>query len=399
MMRATTAALMAGALLLPAMARSAQKAEAEPAPAVTEPEQPGAEVAPPAPGAKKEGKGQESTYETYVVKPGDTLWDLSSKYLGNPWYWPKVWSYNPEIENPHWIYPGNNIRFYPSGDEGPAQVEEQPQTTTTELGEVTSGSINSQETFGEDEDVVAIAGGMKYGYKPDGKHSLFRQDGLITQRELDESGVIEKSYSEKEMMDNYDKVYVRFKNKSAVRLGERYSIFRTGESVKHPITGSNFGYLTRIVGTMRIVALDKEYVTGMIDTTVDDIHRGDFVGPLGNFDKQIIYKDNLRQVKGVILTTLMDALTLVGEQHWVFIDKGSRDGVEEGNTFTVMHNGDRVLDESNEKKFPEEIAGTLLVVDVKEHTSSCLVMRSVDALEIGDTVVMRPITKAASATP
>ncbi len=61
--------------------------------------------------------------DSYTVKPGDTLWDLSGRFLNNPWYWPKVWSYNPEISNPHWIYPGNVVRFYPSSVEAPTRVE------------------------------------------------------------------------------------------------------------------------------------------------------------------------------------------------------------------------------------------------------------------------------------
>ncbi len=61
--------------------------------------------------------------EVHSVVKGDTLWDLSQRYLGSPWYWPKVWSFNPEIANPHWIYPGNQVRFYRSGDEGPSRVE------------------------------------------------------------------------------------------------------------------------------------------------------------------------------------------------------------------------------------------------------------------------------------
>src|SRR4051794_22822885 len=49
------------------------------------------------------------TSEVHVVQSGDTLWDLCSKVLNSPWYWPKIWSYNPQITNPHWIYPGNEL--------------------------------------------------------------------------------------------------------------------------------------------------------------------------------------------------------------------------------------------------------------------------------------------------
>jgi len=389
MKRATTAALLA-ALLVPGFARAQGAGEG---PAVTEPEGAGAEVAPKAGDAKPEAKGAESTYETYTVKPGDTLWDLSQRYLGNPWYWPKVWSYNPEIENPHWIYPGNNIRFYPAGDEMPAKVEaEQPMAQPSEVGDFSVGSINGPEQLTDDDDVVAIAAGTKMGYVPP-KRSLLRQDGLVTQRELDDSGVIEKSAAEKELLDTYEKVYLKFRNKSAVRLGERYSIFRTSGAVTHPVSGANFGYLTHIVGSLRIVSIDQQYITGMIEQTYDGIERGDFVGPLGNFDKQVILKDNARQINGVILGGLQDYVPAFGEQHFVFIDKGSRDGVEEGNSFNVVLRGDPLFE--RDSKFPPELAGIVVVVDVKETASMCLVARSVRELSPGDPVVIRNARAAA----
>src|SRR5258708_30774465 len=69
------------------------------------------------------------TPEEYVIQKGDTLWDLSQKFLNNPWYWPKIWSNNPYIENPHWIYPGNKLRIVPGegGAQAPAQVQAPPE--------------------------------------------------------------------------------------------------------------------------------------------------------------------------------------------------------------------------------------------------------------------------------
>ena len=60
--------------------------------------------------------------ETHVVRSGDTLWDLCAKYLNSPWYWPKIWSYNPQLTNPHWLYPGNALRFYPSDENLPTEI-------------------------------------------------------------------------------------------------------------------------------------------------------------------------------------------------------------------------------------------------------------------------------------
>src|SRR5262245_12653178 len=59
--------------------------------------------------------------ETHTIKKGDTLWDICKNVLGSPWEWPKVWSYNPNITNPHWIFPGDTIRLVPGSIDEPAE--------------------------------------------------------------------------------------------------------------------------------------------------------------------------------------------------------------------------------------------------------------------------------------
>lgn len=380
MKRAIAAALVSAALY--SFAAGAQESEPD--------ESSGADAVLPSEGAAPKVKGQEQVGETYTVRSGDTLWDLSQRFLGNPWYWPKVWSYNPEIENPHWIYPGNLIRFYPSSEEAPAQVEAGEPAGD---GDVTAGTLDS----GQDDDVVAVSPGIKIGYVPP-RRSFMRQDGLITRRELEDAGVIEKAWAEKEMLSTYDKVYLRFKNKAAVRLGERYSVFRTGSEVKHPVTGRKYGYLTRIVGTLRIEALGDGMVTGMIEHSLDDIHRGDFVGPLGSFDKQVIAKNAARPIQGVILASLIPNIPLIGEHHVVFIDKGSKDGVEEGYLFSAVRRGDPLEGvDGDPRGYPAEDVATMVVVDVKESASAALVIRSIRELAVGERVVARASAAHASA--
>ena len=74
------------------------------------------------------GSNETSAPESYLVRPGDTLWNLSQRFLNNPWYWPRIWSYNQQLDNPNWIYPGSQIRFYPGTDvpitTPPAEVDD-----------------------------------------------------------------------------------------------------------------------------------------------------------------------------------------------------------------------------------------------------------------------------------
>ena len=47
--------------------------------------------------------------DTYVVEPGDTLWDISALFLNEPWRWPELWQVNPDVRDPNLIYPGDTL--------------------------------------------------------------------------------------------------------------------------------------------------------------------------------------------------------------------------------------------------------------------------------------------------
>ena len=85
----------------------------------------------------------------HVVEDGDTLWDICDAVLGRPELWPRVWSMNPEITNPHWIYPGDIIRLSPRG--GATKVA----AMAAELTGVDESEEDETETLVEEEEVLA----------------------------------------------------------------------------------------------------------------------------------------------------------------------------------------------------------------------------------------------------
>jgi hypothetical protein len=356
-----------------------------------QPGQPGKFTVPPGQGGRESAPG-----EMHTVEKGDTLWDLSQRYLGSPWYWPKVWSYNPEIANPHWIYPGNNVRFFPGGEEVPSRVEAgvgpaemateaNDITETTELGDV------------DGESLVQVTG--KIGYEPKASRTVMKQS-FVTTRELDEAGRIEGAATGAEMLSTPDTVYLRFKRKADAKLGDRYVVFHTAQEVKHPVTGKPVGFLTDFVGTLRVVALGDNYVTAQITDTWDAIARGDLVGPYGEkLVDQVVGRRNEKELAGVVVTALVPYLTMTAEHQFLVIDKGSGDGVQVGNTFTITRQGDptkqRVLDlnlpsrKLKEAPLPTENIGICMVTEVKERTSNCVLTLSIQEIAPGDRAVMR----------
>ncbi len=343
---------------------------------------------PPGQGGRESAPG-----EVHTVEKGDTLWDLSQKYLGSPWYWPKVWSYNPEIANPHWIYPGNNVRFFPGGEEVPSRVEAGvgPAEMVTE-GDVTAAT----ELDSDGESLVQLTG--KIGYEPKASRPVMRQ-AFVTSRELDEAGRIEGASTGAEMLSTPDTVYLRFKRKADAKLGDRYVVFHTVKEVKHPVTGKSVGFLTDFVGALRVVALGDNYVTAQISDTWDAISRGDLVGPYGEkLVEQVVARRNEKELQGFVVTALVPYLTMSAEHQFLVIDKGSSDGVQVGNTFTITRQGDPARQEvlklepskgKTKAPLPTENIGICMVTEVKDRTSNCVLVQSLQEIGPGDRAVMR----------
>ncbi|HEU4381917.1 MAG TPA: LysM peptidoglycan-binding domain-containing protein [Anaeromyxobacteraceae bacterium] len=338
--------------------------------------------------------------DTYTVKPGDTLWDLSGRFLNNPWYWPKVWSYNPEITNPHWIYPGNVVRFFPSAEEAPTRVEpaapvaaaEEVPSAPRELEDVSKGSLKAEQLG--DDDAVAVVGPYKVAQVPS-RPAPIRRDTFMTRMQLEEAGRIVAAFEEKLMLSYLDKIYAEFREPGSVKVGQTYAIYRTEGPVSHPATGETVGYKTLILGQARVTRLDEKAVTLVITASYDAIDRGDYLGPWSEkLVKAVQVRPNQASVDGYIVSVTPSVLTNLGENNVVYLDKGQADGVEEGNTFQVLRSGDRSKEPPDrpiyDASLPLEVVGTLVVFDVKERNSTAFVARSPVEIYVGDRVQMRP---------
>ena len=324
------------------------------------------------------------------VERGDTLWDISGKYLGNPWYWPKVWSYNPEIENPHWIYPGDDVRFYPDDGKGEADGEKR------ELDDVSKGDFNRPD-YGEEDDDVTSAGKIGFDTK---RSFLTRHDGFVTPRELAESATIAKSPEEKEWMSEGDIVYLEWPQRESAKIGENYVIVRTARLIEHPEEDIEVGYITEILGNARVVSADpkENLIIARIDKSFSEIRRGDFIGPAGaRTARRINRKSNTVSLNGYVLETVDEGQLNFGGFEYVFVDKGRRDGVEEGNTFDVVRRSDGLdtdgINPGYDEGLPEFRVAQLMVVDTKESASTAIVVYAAAEILPGDKIKMRQAKK------
>lgn len=323
--------------------------------------------------------------ESHVVNSGDTLWDLCSKYLNSPWYWPKIWSYNPQLTNPHWIYPGNEVRFYPSDENLPTNIQASRMVAMNEDdGSDGSGGVNDDPLAPED--LVRSVGQVGNGRTaPNSVWMAYA--GYASKNAHERSGEITASEAESYMLSDYDRVYVKLKNPA--KKGDRLAIYRVNKEVLHPLSGEPVGYAVEVLGGVEIVDTSPTVATAVIAQAFRPIERGDYVGAWPeNFGARVNPTPTEREAKGYIIDTLGDDLEPLGEHMLVFIDQGRAQGVQRGNLFTVLTKGDGFSRETTD--LPNEEVGQVMVIDVQDNSSTAIVTYSLRELAVGDKVEARP---------
>lgn len=226
---------------------------------------------------KKEAEG------IYTIKKGDTLWDISAKFLKDPFLWPKLWQRNPYITNPHWIYPGNPVRLSDFEEakkvEPPQVVEEKPK----EVKEVKPEAAEVKEVKKvEPPPVVEKKPEVIAEKKPVEEKRIYpeiRSAGFIAGFNYQGIGVILDNKEGKNMMAEGDVLYLAFKTAEKVSIGNKYTIFRASDFIKDPVTDKKIARKYSISGNIEIIDQYGNYFTARVLEAFDAIYKGDMIQP------------------------------------------------------------------------------------------------------------------------
>lgn len=214
-----------------------------------------------------------------------------------------------------------------------------------------------------------------------------RNLSFITKKQLKEAGEITHSGQEKRLLSAGDKIYLSFKNRDGIKVGDLYDVFEVLGKVKHPTKGNFLGYQIYLKAKVKIVSLNKDTVTGLIIDNTRSVEREDKVIPYKDPMKLVTPKEIDKEVAGYIVGSEVEH-SLIGQQEFAFIDLGKDEGIDEGTVLYVVRRGDGLV-QAEEKKFPYVAVGKLLVVDANDKTSTVFVMDSNKTLEIGDKVMTK----------
>ncbi len=336
--------------------------------------------------------------DEHEVATGDTLWDLSEKYLKSPWYWPKVWSINPQVKNPHLIYPGDKIYFKGTGEimmpptnegglaigEGSESSEDQETDETARTGKTLDDKPENYKSY------------VKLG----GKYRIDRfsqiddtvldvpHRGFISDEGLKRAGKILAAFDKKELLSTEDDCYVQFDGKK-LAVGDYLEFFRVEEEIEHPVSGDVVGNRVEITGKGKIIDINKDGIaTVKIIKSYTSVERGDSVREYQEIKTNIRIVQLEKKMEVMVLTGY-DPILFFADGYLVYLDKGQKDGLQEGNMLTIHRQQDGLgeLELDDVLKLPKEQVGEIVVVRTEPHTSVAIITKSVVGIERGDIAV------------
>lgn len=232
-------------------------------------------------------QGTKEADDVYTIKKGDTLWDISTRFLKDPFLWPKLWQRNPYITNPHWIYPGNPVRLStlePIKKEEPKPeskevVEEKPKEV---VKEPEIKKVEPPPAVEKKPEVVAEVKPVEVKpvveEKPIGFPDI-RSAGFMSDIEFKGIGIVLESKEGKNLMSEDDIIYLAFKTSGSILIGDKYTIFRASEEIIHPLTDKRIGRRYNIIGNVQIIDQHGNFFTAKIVESFDAMQKGDLVQP------------------------------------------------------------------------------------------------------------------------
>jgi hypothetical protein len=324
--------------------------------------------------------------DQHLVVRGDTLWDISGKFLEHPWCWPQVWGMNKDqIRNPHWIYPGQIVYF----DRVNRRLSlTRPGTPDDGMDGISGTTRLSPQirTEGLGTDAVQSI--------PAGVIEPFLSMPLIVEEgELNSAPRIAAIEDNHVYLGKDDKLYVR----GALGGGSSFQVFRPGSPLKDPDSGRLIAYEAVYLGTVKLQAEARPGVdvhTFSVSSSKQEMGVGDRLMPAPPTPmRNYVPHQPERQVNARVLS-IYSGVTYAGQNQVVSINRGSLDGLDVGAVLQLYHFGQTVADPGGKQgimglgktmiKLPDEQVGTLFIFRVFKHVSYGLIMQVTKPVEVGD---------------
>ncbi len=309
--------------------------------------------------------------DEYTVKKGDTLWDISSTFLNSPWLWPEIWQVNPQIENPHLIYPGDLIRL--------VYMDGQPRLTlerTLKLAPGTTKLSPSVRVQSAEDAITTI---------PLDRIDAFMSHSRILETDLLENAPYMLAGPQGRVITGAgDSAYARGQFDANI---ENYGIYRKGKIYKDPDTKEILGLYAQGIGTVSVDKVDNDVATLAVVHAYEEVRPGDHLLPSEDrlVDSTFYPSAPDSEINGQIID-VEGGVTQVGKFNVVMINRGEREGLQIGNVLAIYKRGELIRDrvKGGMVQLPDERAGLLMVFRTFDKISLGIVLEADRTLSVGD---------------
>jgi LysM repeat protein len=324
--------------------------------------------------------------DRYTVQPGDTLWAISRVFLQDAWYWPEIWYANPQVENPHRIYPGDVLSL--------TYVDGQPRVTLDQRAEAVGGGATKLSPQVRSEPLPQAITTIPYEVL-----AAFMGRPSLLDRDQVRSGPYIVAMRDGHMIGAAgNEVYARGLEQAQVE--GRYSIIHVGEPLRDPENGETLGYHGMYVGSGAIAQLGDP-AKMLLTESVREALQGDKLYPEdASVGVDFIPHAPANPIEGAVIAP-GDAV--LGQYHVIAINRGSRDGLEPGHVLAIHETGDTVKDiyfrggqtagfrsgfagSKGNVVLPEERTGLVMIFKANDRMSYGLVMEATRPIRTGDVV-------------
>ena len=315
--------------------------------------------------------------DEYVVQSGDTLWDISGRFLKDPWYWPEIWQVNQQIDNPHLIFPGDVLTL--------VYIDGQPrlQLRRGGSGTVTSGGSQRLSPRIREESLDNAISTIPFSVV-----EAFLTGGIVITGDRLSKLPYVVALRDSLVAGAGSEVYTRPLN-DAAEIGEPFYLYREDDKLVNPENNEFLGYEMLFVGKGELRERNEQTDTLFLTDTAREGLRGDKVIPVDAFPRMNFFPSAPEgEIDGQVLSVI-DGVSLIGQYQTVIINRGTNHGLTEGNVLSIWQAGEVVRDPGpigGNVRLPDNPAGTVMIVQAFPKLSYALVMEATAEMHVNDKV-------------
>ncbi len=348
--------------------------------------------------------------DSYTVRRGDTLWAISARFLAKPWLWPEIWQANPQVRNPHLIYPGDvlNLSFIDGG--GVPRLRLEP-SVHAESDAVPAIPLSELQMFLKDLRVMdsnaVSAAPYVVGFEEAQLRGTVGQN-IYVRRLQSQPGQrwaivrpshVFRGFEQDDPNDAENEILAHTLDSNVALFKTPWSEDKRNDGHQSHDRGRDMGVEVSVIGTAETLRSGDPSTLLLLNST-KEIRSGDRIMPLDDapYDPYFYPHAPKTVAKNAQVIAFTDAMDAVGPHQVVAVSIGTQDGAENGQTYSIYQPGQTINDDvasnswnrgvGHRVTLPEEFVGHLMIFRTFDRVSYALIMDGLRPVQKGNRLRM-----------